>query len=358
MKVGLLTFTDGTNIGQRLQNYALQEAVKDILPESEVLTIRQQYPFSRLKRNIKDGVWILAHPKQGACMLRRRKKFHDFNRKNITFFPKMIPFYEEVDISEMFDCFIAGSDQIWNPKSPDVSANYFLTFARPEQRIAYAPSFAVDSIPSEKKEIYQKYLEGFHRITVREDKGAEIIYNLTERNAEVVLDPTFLINSKKYDTIIIPSKLKPNCSYILVLFLGEKPTIEINYISQKMNLEMIQLDSMSPIGPDEFLDLIKDANMVLTDSYHVTVFSVIYHRPFINFERKGTDICMMSRFDTLYRILGIRDRSWNYMSKHEKDWQIIDYEMIDNNIRVERERCRKILMNDLYWVMDWKKKAI
>lgn len=120
--------------------------------------------------------------------LRRKKHFDEFNKKHIEFYPKEMLFYgDNTAFSKEFDCFIVGSDQVWNPSSPFVGANFFLTFAKKHQRLTYAPSFSVNEIPAEKENLYKDYLSGFPDITVREDIGATIVNELAGKPADVVL---------------------------------------------------------------------------------------------------------------------------------------------------------------------------
>lgn len=348
MRIGILTFTDGTNIGQRLQNYALQEVISVLCKDSEVCTIRQGYPFSTFKRNIKKVLAFLKAPKEEGKRLQREKKFAAFNKRNIVFSPYEMPFSgENSKFSDEFDCFVVGSDQIWNPDSPFVGDNFFLTFARREQRLTYAPSFSVDEIPIGKVELYRSYLNGFDTVTVREDRGAEIVKTITGKNATVVLDPTLLLTKCDYDKIKISCANKPKTPYILAMFLGTYPENDVNLISDYLGVEIYRLDSDAPVGPDEFLDLVEHANLVLTDSYHITIFSILYEKPFVNFMRSGSGKSMYSRFETLYRLLGIEGRTWENVKIDFSTVRQMDYKHIYQYLEIERKRCLRILEKEL-----------
>lgn len=348
MKVAILTFTDGTNIGQRLQNYALQHTIKNLNNNYDVYTIKQGYPFSTLKRDIKKAIAFLKHPTNELQKVKRQKKFNLFNERYIKFYHEYMPFCgDNTKYSNIFDCFVVGSDQIWHPTSPFVGDNFFLTFARKEQRLTYAPSFSTDTIPENKREQYKKYLNGFSSITVREDKGATIVKEITGRVAEVVLDPTLLLTRKDYDKIKTNSSIRPNGKYILSMFLGGYPEKEVQTVSSVLGIQVLRLDSDAVIGPDEFLDLVENAELVLTDSYHITIFSIIYGTVFVNFSRRGKDSSMNSRFQTLYRLLGIENRTWDYIKTNTKELLNFDYQTVYKNLKIERERCILVLKREL-----------
>ncbi len=348
MKIGILTFTDGTNLGQRLQNYALQQVIISLNSKAEVYTIRQGYPFDPIKRDIKKAISFIKSPWEENKKLQRQKKFDRFNRNWISFYPEVLPFHgDNSPFAEKFDAFIVGSDQIWNPDSPFVGDNFFLTFARPEQRLTYAPSFSVDEIPTDKMEQYKNYLNGFKCVTVREDKGAEIVKNLSDKEASVVLDPTLLLEKSDYDKIKVPCSMRPQNQYILAMFLGTYPEADVRRISDALGFQILRLDSDEPIGPDEFLDLVENASLVATDSYHITIFSLLYKRPFVNFMRSGSGKCMSSRFETLYRLLGIEGRTWTEVEQNLNTLIPMDYEHIYQCMKVERERCISILEEEL-----------
>ena len=346
MKIGLLTFTDGTNIGQRLQNYALQTVLEN--EGHRVYTIKQGYPFNLTKKRVKEIINICLHFQHEYKIILRQRKFTDFNSKYIKFYDKELSFWGSNSwISDQFDSFIVGSDQIWNPYSPFVGDNFFLTFTEPSKRMTYAPSFSVDSIPQEKRERYVEYLNGFSNITIREDKGAEIVEMLTGKTAEVVLDPTFLLEKKDWDKIKKKYEKRPENKYMLAMFLGDYPKEDIEKIEKNLDIPVLRVDSNAKISPDEFLDLAEHAEVVLTDSFHITVFSVLYHRPFVNFIRSGSGASMNSRFATLYRLLGIENREWVYVEKHMQKILEMQYEGIDRKIREERIRCLEILRREL-----------
>ncbi len=337
MKIGILTFTQGTNIGQRLQNYAMQEIMR--MYADEVYTIRQTSPhsvWSHTKMLIKGVLADLKDPLISAKRRNRNKCFREFNRKNIRFYHKKLSFAgDNAWISKDFDAFISGSDQIWNPRSPDVGDNFFLDFARPDQRFTYAPSFSVEEIPEKDTNLFRERLHGLSDISVREDVGAKIVKGLTGQDATVVLDPTFLLDREKWDRIkeVYPGKKK---DYAVTFFLGTTDVKCMANVRELIGKELIEIRPTTSISPAQFLDLVENASVVLTDSYHASVFSTIYHVPFVFFPREGTSVDMNSRFRTLFHKLDLFNREWSYLKDHSAEIYHIDFDHVEKKLASER----------------------
>ena len=197
------------------------------------------------------------------------------------------------NLGESFDYFIVGSDQVWNPIYRKGSPIDFLTFAPQNKRVAYAPSFGIAEIPDKYISQYTKWLSEFNHLSVREDAGADIIKNLTSREASVLVDPTVMLTKDEWLSIAKPHKLKPNTPFLLTYFLGEVPKEVkglISKLSTKYKLEVVNLGSYEQIeryaaDPSEFIDYINSANIFLTDSFHGAVFSIILEKQFIVFNR-------------------------------------------------------------------------
>lgn len=177
-----------------------------------------------------------------------------------------------------------------------------------EKRIAYSPSFGVDSIPENLIQKYREGLQDFASLSVREDKGAQIIENLIQKDVKVLTDPTLLLSSEEWINISKkPTGFSMKGEYILQYFLGEttkdqKETIE--RLEEEYNCSSLcLLDKNNPLiyvsGPSEFIFLIKNAKLIITDSFHACVFSFLFDKPFIVYPRKGNMEGMMSRISTL-----------------------------------------------------------
>ena len=189
----------------------------------------------------------------------------------------------------------------------------FLTFARNNQKISYAASFGVNEIPYERKFEFAEYLKNFKAISVREKQGARIVEELVKRNAAVVLDPTLLLNENEWKQVEKKPVCSPKKEYVFVYSLGDKTDRFKDKIKQlKEKYEIFDVRSVQkngkelPIGPSEFLYLIRNAEEVLTDSFHATVFSIIFHKKFVTFNRPGLN--MNSRIESLAELTGAKNR--------------------------------------------------
>lgn len=331
-KVAIVTI-ESMNFGNRLQNYALQELLQSLGCKTE--TLHRITP----QKGIKDRCKCLVQ----NLLQNKAAKFRWFNHK--------IEFSEIViakdvypkGIGEEYDLFVAGSDQVWNPHYDFVAGECdFLMFAPYEKRIAYAPSFGVSEIPDQKKEYFADRLSKFAYLSVREQAGADIIYDLTGRRAEVVLDPTLMIGRKKWERVMRKSKHIPKEKYVMVYALGEKsPEFQsaIEYYSTQYKIFDIEQKLKNglalPLGPAEFLFAIHNAEVVLTDSFHCTVFSVIFEKKVYTFDRQG--LAMNSRIKTLQEALGIVQSDYRDIK--------IDYQDVKIRLKALREISSKYLIS-------------
>lgn len=331
MKVGIVTI-NSFNYGNRLQNYALQEVIKSL--GFSVDTIPRKAPLNFVGR-----IKMIRQHILGTKVA----KFDSFE-KNITK-SKFIALANDADdnLSFAYDFFVAGSDQIWNPYYPFNGKSDLLFFAPPSKRISYAASFGVDSIPNEKEEFYKKYLSQFKAISIRETEGAKIVNKLIGIDAQVVLDPTLLFSKEKWSEIETKTSYSPLKPYVLVYSLGNKNDAfkeNIRFLSKKYIIFDVRSLSDSgceiAIGPSEFIYLIHHASIVLTDSFHASVFSILFHKRFITFNRPGLD--MNSRIVSLAKTIKVEDlfdgNGDLYCDKG------LDYDKID--VILEKERTISI----------------
>ncbi len=266
---------------------------------------------------------------------------------------------------EAGDIFIAGSDQIWNPNWTEDA--YFLDFV-PERngKIAYAASIGVNEAPRDFLEHVAPMLRRFDFISVREASAKEILQPYLEQEIKVVLDPTLLLSRADWDEIAIPPSV--NEPYIFVYLLGEKRAHRtiIKKFARMLGLKIVFLPhilfrfnlsdcffadyNLYDVGPAEFLGLIKNAEMVVTDSFHGCVFSIIYGKKFWALKKhKDSDQRNMdSRLYTLFDSLGLRDRlivdekvgySADFLHRD------IDYSAVEEKLNTLRKDSSDFLLN-------------
>ena len=219
------------------------------------------------------------------------------------------------------------------------------------KKISFAASMSVEKWPSniDKKKLLNS-LENFTGISVREEKAKELLQELgLKKNVEVLIDPTMLLTAKEWDEVSEKPKQLKCSKYILNYFLGELSESrkkEIDRIAQENDCEVINiLDKKSPFyntGPSEFLYLEKNAFLICTDSFHSSVFAILYNRPFIIFDRERKNVTNMnSRFDTLLSKFKIKNRKFN--GKITKENLNHDYTEAYKILETERQKSMNFL---------------
>lgn len=347
MKIGIVTINN-SNYGNRLQNYATQEILKKyniepITIKNISLMNKKKNNFEYILRNIKH----IYHRNDWVDLKEREKLFKLFN-KNI-FFTKRTFNWFKIKWLEKFDFFITGSDQVWNPVFRLTDFD-LLTFTIPQKRIAFSASIGVNKIPNNCKKKFKESVENFKAVSVREDAGKKIIEDLTGRkDVEVLVDPTMLLTADEWDKVSRkPDRIKDNKKYILNYFLGglsDTRKKEIERIAEENDCYIINiLDKNDPFyisGPSEFLWLEKNAFLICTDSFHSSVFGILYNTPFIVFNREENGNNMNSRLDTLLKKFKLEDRYFN--GKITNDMLKIDYSESYKILEEERKKSKKFL---------------
>lgn len=309
-KASIITIYDPKpNYGNRLQNYAVQFVLENL--GLDVITIAvENYRITTLEwiKYILQRISDYHFPgdkKYWETEFPKRAKFNSFNKKYIK--TKYANKIEDIGKS---DYYIIGSDQVWNPEwykyCPIKSEVFLLSFAKPNQKICFSPSFGIDDIDDEWKGWFAKQLSSFPQIAVREQAGAKIVKKLTGKDALVTIDPTLMLCKNDWNKIAkCPPKINCNKNYILIYFLGgisdriENDLKEYEAVTGYTIYNV--LDTSNPdlyrTDPSEFIYLISHAKLILTDSFHACVFSFIYDKPFLVYNRQ--DGGMMSRLNTL-----------------------------------------------------------
>ena len=345
------------NYGNRLQNYATYKTLRNFGFSPKT------YMFEKSKVDFKFYVKLLLQ--KLCCYKLKGDKFYwkyialkyiNFNKFNKKYIPtKKISQIKEINIDKE-DFFVVGSDQVWNPKwyyhlRKDM---YLLTFARSEQKVCFAPSFGVTEIPEEWKDFYKTQLETFPKISVREKTGAEIVEQLIGRKAEVIIDPTLMLDDAQWSTIARkPHNVDFSKPYILTYFLGERSErihCDIEKYAKENDMRVYNLlDNKQPeiyvSGPAEFLYLIKHSSLVMTDSFHACVFSFIFNKPFLVYSREGKGDYMFSRIDFLLETLDLK-RKFVDSGLHNEIFEC-DYSKGNENLAYERKKAINFLKNSM-----------
>ena len=318
-KIGVVTITDNNNYGNRLQCYAVQRFItKSLNIYTESIN---NYKGNQTKKNIKKLIKTLLNYKNQKQKNKRYKMFKEFN-KNIKISRYIIKNGKvNKKIEDEYNYFITGSDQVWNPTFAGQQF-YYLDFSKNTPKISFSASIGTTDLTTKDKEKIKNNLNDFKFISVREQSAKEIIEKLAKRNdVEVLIDPTMLLTSEEWDKVSKkPSQLKniKEGKYILNYFLGELSQSrkqEIERIAKKNNCHIINiLDKEDPFytcGPSEFLYLEKNAFLICTDSFHSSVFAILYNKPFIIFDREDKAVNMNTRIDTLLSKFKLENRRFN-----------------------------------------------
>ncbi len=348
-KVGCLTWHDVYNFGSELQAYALQETLNSLGYSSEFISYKKESSmFSKMYRcfcELRAVVTPVSKGYHGENFIRFRHKFlkcskKKYNSKNI------------VTANMIYSEFICGSDQIWAPNVYDPT--YFLSFTD-KKKVSYAASIGLNEIPHELVSQYCKHLSDFHFISVRETEGKELLKKCCNIDSVVMPDPTTLLNCEQWKHISIsPKTTKP---YVFCYFLNKnhgykdmvmkiaKQGIDIVGISASTE-DSCWMQTVNNAGPREFLGYIEKADVIFTDSFHGSIFSLIFQKPLWIFERfKTTDpLCQNSRIYQLTRELAITDR---ILTQDANNGTPIDYDAVQMKLNEYIVKGRAFLKQSL-----------
>lgn len=345
MKIGIITNFDYENYGNKLQNYALYKTLSKLFKTEKVYNV-----VYRLWEQVIVEKYFMNNNKLGK---KRRKAFAEFVENSIQ--EIYIPTYRQlVKLSKEFDYFVVGSDQIWNPHFFYISSRAkFLSFCDKEKRVAYAPSFGVSTLPCHKIKSYKKGLKNFKpsHLSVREEAGGKIIKNLINEDVFVSVDPTLLLTKEEW-LELVENSVKPKKKYLLTYFLSNDKAYNetISKIAKEHNLEIKRINNKKDkeiytASPKEFINLINNASIVCTDSFHGCIFSILLEKPFINFKRDSAYFKQQqSRLDSLLKKTNLESRKIENL-KEEDYFSNIDYKKVKEIIDLERKKSFKFLKN-------------
>ena len=335
--VAILThYHNSVNYGGVLQAYALCRAVESLGYHAQQVKIsyygrgcRNLLVEGTLKHTLKKILRPVLKPLRDALRKKRGDMRKGLQKAFWRFREELIPHSEReygigdiADAVKEYDAFIVGSDQVWNPiwyYEP-----FFLTFAPSSvPKIAYAASIAQNSLPEKVRTLYRENLKDFLAVSVREADAVSLLADISPVEVAHVLDPTLLLSAEEWEAVAAPRQIeKP---YVFCYFLGggthmrglaenyarERGLFLVNathaaglYHESDLGYGDLQKDSLSP---EEFLSLIRHADYVFTDSFHATVFSLLFAREFCTFRRGGHG-AMSSRIYTLTELFGVPHR--------------------------------------------------
>lgn len=361
------------NYGTSLQGYAMLRKIKDLGYDVEVIYYKKQLSLKQklafvwnayrvgeiknilMRLNAKQVMKKYPHYAEGVKL--RTRAVNDYKAK------KLMPLFHEYcgfdalrEGSKNYDVVVVGSDQVWTPMSLPNKYFNLLFVDEGVRKVAYASSFGVSVIPKFQRKATGAYLDRFYKIGVRELKGKEIVDALSHQTAQVVADPTLLLSRQEWEEEInaLPDyNFTTDEPYIFCYFLGTNLEARkaARTLSEQTGYKIITIRHMdeyvpedenfgdeSPydVNPNDFVRLISKAAYVCTDSFHCSVFSIIFHRKFMTFYRfaQGAVTGRNSRIDNLLGEFQLQGRL--YTGDIEVIEADIDYKYADERLAILR----------------------
>lgn len=348
-KTGIITFHFCDNYGALLQCYALRHTINSF-PDinAEVINYNPGFIFPQYADSSIQEKYLM-----------KLDRFDEFRKDCIG---AVSPVIYDINDAERYDYYITGSDQVWNTSWYLPLDSYFLDFVPcGSKRISYAASIGLPiSSPGLDKKIFEKHIPKFDNISLREKTHIPFVSQFTDKEVCSVLDPTLLLEAEDYDELCKDASY-PDGDYLFLYFLAHdnsEPLI-INYanmISRKFNLKVVyslpdipersfknKAESFFTYGPKEFVSAIKHAKIVVTNSFHGTVFSTLYHVPFFTFLVSS----MSSRITDLLGETGLSDRIVYGYRPLSDDMLDVDFTKADAVLEEKRKESIAFLKKTL-----------
>ena len=383
-KIGcVIAYTKGhNNYGTSLQGYAMLKKIRQLGYEVEVIQYTKRLSaLQKMKfvvNALRAGEWknimhrltgkqtLKKYPQYAKGIAMRTKAVDAYKEK------KLIPLFHEYvgyealhEGSKNYAGVVVGSDQVWTPMSLPNKFFNLLFVDDNVRKVAYASSFGVSVIPPFQRKATGAYLDRFYKIGVREQRGKEIVEELSRQKATVVADPTMLLSREEWEQEIMDVRTITNEPYIFCYFLGtnQEARRAANQLKERTGYRIITIrhmdeyvpedeafGDMAPydVNPNDFIKYISEAAYVCTDSFHCTVFSILFHRSFMTFYRFaiGSKTGRNSRIDSLFNVLGI-DRVHIYNGDISRIDQEIDWGKVDTKLAAFRQESIDFLRTSL-----------
>lgn len=354
-RIGIITWHNYPNVGSALQAYALHSYINKHNGDALIINYSAfgrpslwwlRLLVSRFDRFIPKSISKKIH-----------YRFLSFESK----FFKETHLYTTIEQlvaqNGLFDTFVCGSDQIWAPNVfNDV---YMLSFVDDEKKkVSYAASIGLPYIPNELIEKYRTLLGRFDYISVRERQGADLLNTLFGIKSSVVLDPTLLLTKEDWSLLGLTKKMCNN-RYVLCYFLGEQEEHRkiVEDFAKKQGLKVVSIYRFSvdirpgfitdtDVGPLEFINYIRNADFIFTDSFHGVCFSINLNRNFYVMKRfaENSPINQNSRIENILSLLELKDR---LICSVPEDINMIDYKVVNKTLEKLRSESHQFLKQAL-----------
>ncbi len=371
-----------TNYGTSLLAFATQKIISDLGYDNEVIIYKKKRDYldlflkapllmlsggyQTLKNSRKFKKSMSVHPHYAKGIRERVDSVNKYKEKYVIPNAKEYHGFEELKKgSSNYSLVMVGSDQVWLPLG--LYSKFFnLLFVEDHvPKLAYSSSFGVSHIPWWQRKQTKYYLERFDAIAVREIRGKEIVEDLSNQTAQVVMDPTLLVSKEDWKEHVRDCKIITEEDYIFCYFLGTNMEARnaVNKLKQKTGLKVIfcphmdeyieddeSFGDISPynLSPADFVNYIINAKYVCTDSFHCTIFSIHFEKQFLTFYRFDSESknSRNSRIDSLFSLLNLKERLYNEGVDNQIDLEI-DYKTIHKKLEVLVSESRKFLIDNL-----------
>lgn len=348
--IGIATFHLAQNYGAVLQAYALNKHLGDC---SELINFYSTclyddyspYNFKRIEGNIIIRILKFIYFFHGDLM--KKIRFDNFRRNYILSSKKLYNLKEVEQYCKKYKALITGSDQVWNDNITGYDKDfYFLNFRTLAKKYSYAASIGSSNISSASKKNLQKSIVNFEEITVREESAKEILESI-DLDSKVVVDPTLLLSREEWDLVISSKKIKRDYIFVYCLEQNQNFIDIVNKVSEYYQLPIVHfgrrrlyknvLKQFYSASPSEFLSLMKNSKYVVTNSFHGTVFSIIFHKQFISIPHSTRN----TRQVTLLESLGLIDRLTTDIEILKKEYKEVEINKIRKKSTDIIERWKK-----------------
>lgn len=370
MRIGIITWFAGSNYGTNLQAIALQYYLRKQGYEVELVNCEVQSEYNKNRRNFIERIEFF--PEKWAEKFARRvffkkqrairdKKLEKSIQKNCILTNRCGNEKDLVNTFNSFDLLVCGSDQIWNP-------NWYHRFYYADyegvmtRRISYAPSMGVTKILDEVETEIRRSVSKFDAVSVREENAASLLEPYTKYKPVVVVDPTLLLDSDDWASILKPTEEAPKEDYVLGFFIeGNFAHLHATRkFANQRNMKYVFVpysglsyyqigDRHADAGLEDLLELIRNARYIITDSFHITVFSIIHRKQFYSFMRyrENPITSTNSRIRNLLHMAGLEKRGLEFGTREIKELPDIDYVPHVEMLQQEIEKSKEFLLKSV-----------
>lgn len=351
MKVGIITFQETNNYGAVLQNYALQQAIMQEGHSVKTIDYKSSYigkPYKFIHLKNKGSFSYIFGVLGYLIYLPRGKKCHKF--RSLISYTAPVNTSDVDQLNEDFDVFITGSDQVWNPNLTGMDSVYMLGFVSDKSKCnSYAASIGLMEIDPSKQNQFYMLLKDFHCISVRERSAATLLKDILKEEVSVVSDPCLLLTKEQWTSVSVAPKKQHGYVFVYQLGVSSDVVKLAKRISKDKSLKLIFVPF--PVGAFSFgkwdicagnaelLGYIKNADYVITDSFHGTLLSIIFNKNFFT-KISGTHAGVSSRIYDLLEHYGLIDR----IIKEDIDYnQAVPYGTINKKLENDRKISWQLL---------------